>query len=94
VAYLVIFRSEHGGGKTIELRVVGDDASVCIEVTDAAGTNSTPRPGATTDSDSEHGRGLALVEALAQRWGVRKRPDHTTVWAEISKKPRPAGSAR
>jgi anti-sigma regulatory factor (Ser/Thr protein kinase) len=42
---------EHGGGETIELRVVGDDASVCIEVTDADGTNSTPRPCATTDTD-------------------------------------------
>ncbi|MEU7873975.1 ATP-binding protein [Dactylosporangium sp. NPDC049140] len=34
--------------------------------------------------DLDHGRGLALVEALASRWGVREHPgDGKDVWLEL-----------
>ena len=36
----------------------------------------------TPDLDQTSGRGLFLVQALSDRWGVR-RDDETTVWAEI-----------
>lgn len=45
-----------------------------------------PGPGATAvpDDDAEHGRGLLIVGALADRWGVVPGPcPRKTVWAEI-----------
>jgi hypothetical protein len=36
-------------------------------------------------SDADHGRGIALVEALATRWGVdRDRLAGKCVWLELS----------
>lgn len=55
-----------------------------IEVTDTAGDRP-PRPGTPgPDRDSESGRGLLLVEALADRWGwaPELRP-RKRVWAEV-----------
>jgi anti-sigma regulatory factor (Ser/Thr protein kinase) len=31
----------------------------------------------------DHGRGLAIVSALASRWGVRRLRDAKEVWAEL-----------
>jgi anti-sigma regulatory factor (Ser/Thr protein kinase) len=36
------------------------------------------------DTDDVTGRGLALVEMLATRWGVDPRPDGKAVWGEIA----------
>lgn len=30
------------------------------------------------------GRGLSIVDALADAWGVRRQPEGTTVWARLS----------
>jgi anti-sigma regulatory factor (Ser/Thr protein kinase) len=35
------------------------------------------------DTDDVTGRGLALVELLATRWGVEPRPEGKSVWCEI-----------
>ncbi|MEU4462872.1 ATP-binding protein [Streptomyces sp. NPDC024017] len=35
-------------------------------------------------TDSEAGRGLALVDAVADRWGVLLRPDHKVTWCELT----------
>jgi anti-sigma regulatory factor (Ser/Thr protein kinase) len=35
------------------------------------------------DAEATSGRGLALVEAVADRWGVDDAPGGKTVWAEI-----------
>jgi anti-sigma regulatory factor (Ser/Thr protein kinase) len=44
-------------------------------------------PGWPTEQDAspadDHGRGLAIVSALASRWGVRRRTDAKEVWAEF-----------
>ncbi|WP_326620035.1 hypothetical protein [Streptomyces decoyicus] len=34
-------------------------------------------------SDDERGRGLALLEAVSLRWGVRQEIDCKTVWCEL-----------
>jgi hypothetical protein len=54
---------------------------VRIEVSD--GRTWPPRPRAVTP-DSVGGRGLLLVEALSDRWGVETRAEGKTVWAEIA----------
>ncbi|MFF4258434.1 ATP-binding protein [Streptomyces sp. NPDC001663] len=35
-------------------------------------------------SDSEGGRGMALVDAVADRWGVFLRPDRKVTWCELA----------
>jgi PAS domain S-box-containing protein len=60
--------------------------AIYIEVSDSDGR--VPRilhPG----DEEEHGRGMILVEALADRWGTR--PTHTgkTVWCQLAATPRP-----
>ena len=70
----------HGGGRfslTVELaggvlRVrVGDRISGTPRVLPPAG-------------DREHGRGLAIVDALASAWGTEQQPSHKVVWFELA----------
>ncbi|GAA1355892.1 hypothetical protein GCM10009612_21020 [Streptomyces beijiangensis] len=66
--------------------------TLLIEVTDSRGDRlpaPQPPPGA-----AESGRGLLLVEALADRWGVSLGPTpRKTVWAELDL-PRSSPEAR
>lgn len=64
----------------LTLYVVAD--TLRIEVTDTLG-ELLPQP-QQAPTDSESGRGLLLVEALADRWGVSEgRFPRKTVWAEL-----------
>jgi anti-sigma regulatory factor (Ser/Thr protein kinase) len=43
-----------------------------------------PAVASPTDRD-EHGRGLAIIDAVAAAWGVESEPDHgKQVWAELT----------
>ncbi|MFF8016345.1 ATP-binding protein [Streptomyces sp. NPDC007929] len=54
-----------------------------IEVTDARGDRIPRAPGPVAD-DAEGGRGLRIVTACADRWGVVETAAHgKTVWAEL-----------
>ncbi|MER7566008.1 ATP-binding protein [Streptomyces sp. NPDC097941] len=88
VAELAVNAATHGRvpGRDFRLTlyVVGD--TVRIEVTDTRGDRlphtELPAP------DAESGRGLVLVDALADRWGVAPGPrPRKTVWAEIDLSP-------
>lgn len=35
--------------------------------------------------ESEHGRGMAIVDALASRWGTRRLPWGKVVWFELDR---------
>lgn len=66
---------------------VPTERTLRIEVTDTQGDRlpSAPR---TSRPDDESGRGLLLVEALADRWGVTSGPfPCKTTWAELDLKP-------
>ncbi|WP_372445134.1 ATP-binding protein [Streptomyces verrucosisporus] len=75
------------------LRVTGDGGDVGgvtlrIEVSDARGDRLPAAPGPSAPEDAEGGRGLLLVEALADRWGVESwPPPRKTVWAELDLRP-------
>jgi anti-sigma regulatory factor (Ser/Thr protein kinase) len=74
---------QHGEGGWLHVTVEVDRQNDCVQV---AVTN--PGPGfdlasLTSSDDPEHGRGLRIVEALADRWGVEEGPP-TVVWFEIS----------
>ncbi|WP_326839424.1 ATP-binding protein [Streptomyces olivaceus] len=64
----------------LTLYVVGD--ILRIEVTDTRG-QELPKP-QTPALDAESGRGLLLIDALSDRWGVTEgRFPRKTVWAEL-----------
>ncbi|AVZ73389.1 hypothetical protein SLUN_15575 [Streptomyces lunaelactis] len=70
----------------LDLAVQDDGKRLRIEVTDTCGDRLPPGPGtpAAPAADSESGRGLLIVEALADRWGVASGPvPRKTVWAEL-----------
>ncbi|MFE2945227.1 SpoIIE family protein phosphatase [Streptomyces sp. NPDC059255] len=62
----------------VRLRLLHDDGLVC-EVFD--GSLTMPRIRHATETD-EGGRGLQLVTALSQRWGVRYTPTGKCIWTE------------
>jgi anti-sigma regulatory factor (Ser/Thr protein kinase) len=75
------------GGTEVTLTVHAHRDEITIEVTDENPTEVAVRCAAPYD---ESGRGLALVEAVCQRWGQARRGKGKTVWCSFSL---PAGSA-
>jgi len=70
----------------LTLYVVAD--TLRIEVTDTRG-DRLPQPQLPA-ADTESGRGLVLVDALADKWGVAPGlPPRKTVWAEVALPPAP-----
>ncbi|WP_225801413.1 ATP-binding protein [Streptomyces sp. NK15101] len=83
-------RHGHVPGRDFQLllRVADGPPSVArIEVGDTRTERVPPRPGRLPEAElAEGGRGLLLVEALADRWGwcPRLRAPGKTVWAECA----------
>ncbi|MDT3724799.1 ATP-binding protein [Streptomyces sp. DSM 41972] len=76
-------------GRNFQLLLYVVGGTLRIEVTDTRGDRlpdlHAPEP------DAETGRGLALVTALADRWGVIPGPPpRKTVWAELTLPARPS----
>ncbi|MGX1907439.1 ATP-binding protein [Streptomyces phaeochromogenes] len=71
-------------GRDFELRLLLQGVETLrIEVTNIRADRRPPLSPPTTP-DTESGRGLTLVEALATHWGVREGPlPRKTVWAEL-----------
>ncbi|MFF3996467.1 ATP-binding protein [Streptomyces cyaneofuscatus] len=89
VAELAANASVHGRvqGRDFQLALAVSGQTLRIEVTDTRGDSIPPGPGAVKapeDDHAENGRGLLIVEALADHWGVASGPvPRKTVWAEI-----------
>ncbi|WP_329387274.1 ATP-binding protein [Streptomyces sp. NBC_01716] len=71
-----------GPGTPVTLAVSTDGAHLRIELTDpdtrAMPTLLAPK------SDEESGRGLMILDAMADRWGVISRADSKVVWCELA----------
>lgn len=84
VAELAVNAATHGRvpGRDFRLTLYVVADTLRIEVTDTRGEQlPQPQPPA---PDAESGRGLLLVEAFADRWGVTEdRSPRKTVWAEL-----------
>lgn len=89
VAELAANASVHGRvqGRDFQLTLAVSGQTLRIEVTDTRGDSAPPGPGAVkapADDYAENGRGLLIVEALADHWGIAPGPvPRKTVWAEI-----------
>jgi len=81
VTELVTNAARHAGGD-LRLRADLHDHTLLVEVTDVNATLPVlaPAPG----WDSESGRGLLLIDALADRWGSETDPPGKCVWFELS----------
>ncbi|MDQ1029072.1 anti-sigma regulatory factor (Ser/Thr protein kinase) [Streptomyces umbrinus] len=88
VAELAANAATHGRlpGRDFRLALLARGETLRIEVTDTRG-DDLPRH-RHPSPDTESGRGLLLVEALADRWGVELGPvPRKTVWAELDLAP-------
>ncbi|WP_017240297.1 ATP-binding protein [Streptomyces sp. SS] len=84
VAELAANAATHGriAGRSFRLALVAQPTVLRIEVTDTRGERLPRVQPSAPEGDS--GRGLLLVEALADRWGVEPGPvPRKTVWAEL-----------
>jgi anti-sigma regulatory factor (Ser/Thr protein kinase) len=75
---LVTNALRHAHGRDIGVRILVRDDHLVIEVIDGSPLVPVPR---CAGPDDESGRGLFLVEALADTWGVS--PDGTTTWCTL-----------
>ncbi|WP_314224114.1 ATP-binding protein [Streptomyces zaehneri] len=82
-------RHGHIPGRDFHLQLTLTEDTFRIEVTDTRAEKQPPASPPATDSLSESGRGLLLVAALADDWGVSPRwaPPGKTVWAELHVRP-------
>ncbi|MFJ4871275.1 ATP-binding protein [Streptomyces sp. NPDC088757] len=90
VAELAANAVTHGrvAGRDFRLALRLSPEVLRIEVTDTRG-DGLPRPQQPCQ-DAESGRGLLLVEVLADRWGVAPGPvPQKAVWVELDLSPRP-----
>lgn len=60
------------------------DASTALLRVSVLDENSRHPVAVVEDPDALDGRGLALVSALARRWGVEERPLGKAVWFEVA----------
>jgi anti-sigma regulatory factor (Ser/Thr protein kinase) len=67
-----------------------DGATVRLEVADRSDRAPVPR---CPDSDATGGRGLALVDGLADRWGWSREGAGKRIWCELDRCERPSGTA-
>ncbi|MGA5063538.1 ATP-binding protein [Streptomyces exfoliatus] len=84
VAELATNAATHGrvAGRSFRLGLLSHEGVLRIEVTDTR-AESLPRV-QPAGPDGDSGRGLLLVEALADRWGTALGPvPRKTVWAEL-----------
>ncbi|GAA4242655.1 hypothetical protein GCM10022254_76450 [Actinomadura meridiana] len=78
-----IVHSDSGGGGVVTVSLLAGGGVYRLEVADDGGRG---RPRVKAEDGGESGRGLRVVEALADGWGFRTDGNHTVVWAEFGEK--------
>jgi anti-sigma regulatory factor (Ser/Thr protein kinase) len=72
----------HGHSSATVSCAMDPTGAIDLAVADTSRDQPVPRP---VDDVATHGRGLAIVEALCDRWGTTPVPgDGKTVWAHLS----------
>lgn len=75
-----IMHTPSGDGGQVRIGLVATRSLVRVEVTND-GTSAT-KPRVRRDAGGESGRGILIIDALADAWGVIEGAGTTTVWAE------------
>ena len=81
VSELVTNAVRHSGGP-LRLQLSVDPDMVRVDVSDGVPDPPRPQP---ADDVAERGRGLMIVGALADRWGVETLPAGKRVWFELDR---------
>ncbi|MEV6753118.1 ATP-binding protein [Streptomyces sp. NPDC051214] len=71
-------------GRDFELRLTFGESALRVEVDDTRGECGPALALQVAPTDAESGRGLLLVAALADAWGVDEREVGKTVWAVVT----------
>ena len=79
VSELVTNALMHGGG-CVGIDVQAHDGAVAIGIADGSAVIPRPRP---SGGDASGGRGLRLVEALSEQWGVENHHGGKRVWVRL-----------
>jgi anti-sigma regulatory factor (Ser/Thr protein kinase) len=80
VSELVSNSVRHGRRDSIDVKISSTDGVIRVEVTDQG-------PGFAMGDPRGEGLGLAIVEKLSERWGLKDGRSGFTVWAELSSSP-------
>ncbi|GAA3077384.1 ATP-binding protein [Streptomyces glomeratus] len=80
-------RHGHVPGRDFHLRLTDTPDGVRLEVSDTRTERLPEHRPAGDPGDDQSGRGLLLVEALADRWGVEPRSPGKRVWADVRPSP-------
>jgi anti-sigma regulatory factor (Ser/Thr protein kinase) len=81
VSELVTNAVRHAPGHDgVELGLVEDDGKLRVSLIDGSTTSPLPREAA---AGAEDGRGMAIVAALADRWGIAPHLGGKQVWWEV-----------
>ena len=86
VSELIANSVEHSGARRdqlIGLEVHVTDERLRVEVSDPGPGFPLPRQPSRQPWEAEYGRGLLIVDSLAQSWGV-SHGDRSTVWFELA----------
>jgi anti-sigma regulatory factor (Ser/Thr protein kinase) len=82
-----VMHSKSGApGGTVTVALCSGPAGILIQVRDDGGP-SEPRVSAISADGAEHGYGLLLVDALAERWGTISSPDGRVTWCRVAGRP-------
>lgn len=81
ISELVSNAVRHGGGY-VSLDVRAHDGRVTLGAADGSGVLPQRR-----DADTDGGRGILLIEALSERWGVHDHEGGKRVWVELRPHP-------
>jgi anti-sigma regulatory factor (Ser/Thr protein kinase) len=76
-----IMHTPSGDGGQITIGLTATGRVVRAEVTND-GTMA-DKPHIRRDTEAEHGRGILIIDALADAWGIIQNGGSTTVWAEF-----------
>lgn len=82
VSELVANAVRHAAGADVLLRAQVAEGRLRVEVQD--GSSTPPGPARSPSWEQESGRGLLLVEAVAERWGTQPAPGGKTLWFELA----------
>jgi hypothetical protein len=72
------------------LEAVSDGGAVRVEVADVSACPPRPRR---AEGDDTNGRGLELVDGLADRWGWQAEGAGKRIWCEVDRQAAPSGEA-